>query len=233
MQTDKLIRFIRLPILVVFLMNWISSPAQEIKVVRDLQLWTGVKLEKSFAKDWTLSLEEELRLKQNMSRVNNYFTEIGLRYKINKNFSLGGGFRYIRDKDQDGSYEGLSRYNLELRYRNKISLLDFNYRLKYQKEVEGTEVFDLNAYYEKQLRNRFTFSINNLNRIEPYFSTELFQVFVPYAGPEFKYCRILAGIQYEPGNFGEFKAAFGIDRELSSTVPASIYLLKINYTLEL
>ena len=55
--------------------------AQETKVVRDLQLWTGAAIEKSW-KDWSLTLNEDIRFKKNISEINNYFTEAGLRPDI-------------------------------------------------------------------------------------------------------------------------------------------------------
>ncbi len=217
----------------IFLNTITPVAAQEKKVVKDLHLWTGVKIEKTFAKDWTISLEEEIRLKHNISGINNYFTEVGLRYRINKNFALGGDFRYTRDKKRDNTYESLSRYNFDLRYKGKLDFLTIYYRLRYQKEVEGMKLFDLNAPYVKHFRNRITIRLNSLKQIEPYVSAEIFQVFTPYLSPQFEYYRVVGGIRYEPGSFGEFKVAWGFNRELVSPEPAMIYMFKINYTYEL
>ena len=222
----------RLLVLTVILYTLTPVAAQDTKVVKDLQLWTGAKIKKTFAKDWTVSLQEEIRLKQNVSEINNHFTEIGLRYRINKNFALEGDFRYTWDKKKDKSYEGISRYNFDLRYKGVIDFLTINYRLRYQKEAEGMKVFEMNAPYVKQLRHRLTVRMNSLKQIEPYVSGEIFQVFTPYLSPEFKYYRVQAGIRYEPGNFGEFKLAWGFNRELGSDQPAMIYMFKVNYIYE-
>ncbi|MEA3463343.1 MAG: DUF2490 domain-containing protein, partial [Bacteroidota bacterium] len=110
----------RLLLLALLLLAAGQLTAQETKVVRDLHLWTGAALNKSLGKDWTLSLKEEIRFKHNISEINNYFTDAGVRYRINKNFALEGGYRYTRDKESDGTYENLSRYNLDLRYRGRL-----------------------------------------------------------------------------------------------------------------
>lgn len=209
------------------------ADAQETKVINDLLLWTGAKVEKSFAKDWMVSLEQEIRFKHNISEISNTFTETGLRYRISKNFSLEGGFRYTWDKKKNGTYQGLSRYNFDLRYKGKIDFLTIYYRLRYQKEVEDFAIFDLSAPYEKQLRNRFTIRLNSLKSISPYVSGEIFQIFTPHADPRFGYCRMLAGIRYEPGRMGEFNVAWGFNRELSSSQPAMIYMFNVNYTYKL
>jgi len=92
---------IRLLLIVLFLSALSLVTAQETKVINDLHLWTGAKIEKTFAKDWTISLEQEIRFKHNISEINNTFTEAGLSYRISKNFALWDRFlqdsTFIRD----------------------------------------------------------------------------------------------------------------------------------------
>ena len=204
--------------------------AQDVKVVRDLHLWTGAEVEKSFGKAWTLSLAEEIRFKQNISEINNYYTEAGLRYRINKNFSLEGGYRYTRDRNSDGSYDNLTRYNLDLRFRGKLDPFIIQYRLRYQKEVDGFNLLDPAADYEKYVRNRIRLRFNKFMRIKPYVSAELFQLFRPDFNPEFEYMRVQGGVRYEAGKIGMLDLAFGFNREFTDIEPAMIYLLKVNYT---
>ena len=206
--------------------------AQETKVVRDLQLWTGAAIEKSLAKAWTLSLKEEIRFKKDISEINNYFTDAGLRYNINKNFALELGYRYTRDKNSDDSYDKLTRYNLDLRYKGRLDFITLTYRLRYQKEVEGFNLIKQGTDYEKYVRNRLKISYNDFKKISPNVSAELFQLF-EYARPaEFEYIRIQGGIKYEPGKLGAFNLAYGFNRELTSEEPALISMFRFNYTFE-
>jgi hypothetical protein len=203
--------------------------SQETKVVQDLQLWTGAAIEKSW-KDWSLTITEEIRFKKNISEINNFFTEAGLRYRINKNFALEGGYRYTRDKNSDGSYDNLTRYNLDLRFRGRLDFLIIDYRLRYQKEVEGFNLLDQKSDYEKYVRNRIRFRYNSFIRIKPYVSAELFQLFRPDSYGELEYIRVLAGIRFEPGRVGRINFAFGFNREFTDIEPAMIYQFKMNYT---
>ena len=207
--------------------------AQDTKVVSDLRLWTGAKIEKDFAKVWMVSLEQEVRFKHNISEISNTFTEAGLRYRISKNFALGGAFRYTWDKKKDSTFQGLSRYNFDLRYKGKLKPLTIYYRLRYQREVEDFQIFDLSAPYVSQIRHRVTLRLNSLKLLSPYVSGEIFQIFTPYTDPKFGYYRIVAGIRYEPGKIGEFNVGWGFNRELSSSMPAMIYMFKVNYTYKL
>ena len=210
-----------------------SLSAQETKVVRDIQLWTGASIEKTWGKDWTLSLKEELRLKQNIGEINNYFTEAALRYRINKNFALEGGYRYTRDKKSDGSYENLTRYNLDLRFRGRLDFITIDHRLRYQKEVEGFNLLDMQSDYEKYVRNRIRISYTDLKKIKPYLSAELFQLFRPDYFAELEYIRVVAGIKYEPAKLGTFDFGFGFNREFADFEPAMIYQFRLRYTYSL
>jgi len=223
---------LRFLFLTVFLLTLLKLSAQETKVVRDLQLWTGAAIEKTWNNTWTLSLAEEIRFKQDISEINNYFTETGLRYRINKNFSLEGGYRYTRDKNSDGSYDELTRYNLDLRFRGRLDFLTIYYRLRYQKEVEGFNLFDQTADYEKYVRMRLRIRYNDFQKFKPYVSAEIFQLFRPYYYADLEYIRVLAGLKYEAGKVGSFDFAFGLNREFESVEPARIYQFKLNYTYE-
>ena len=202
---------------------------QEGKVVRDLGLWTGAEVEKE-VKNWTFSLKQEMRLKTNMSEMNNYFTQVGIRYNISRNFALAAKYRYTRDKKSDGSYENRSRYNLDLRYRGRLDFVTIDYRLRYQKEVESMRLFDMQEPYAKYVRNRISVRYTDLRKLEPYISGEIFQLFRLYEFPRFHYYRIEAGIRVEPGNFGKFRIAWGFNREIHTDSPATIYMFRINYT---
>lgn len=206
--------------------------AQETKVVRDLQLWTGAAVEKSLGKAWTLSLKEEIRFKKDISELNNYFTDAGLRYNLNRNFALELGYRYTRDKNSDNSYDNLTRYNLDLRYKGRLDFITITYRLRYQKEVEGFNLIEQDTNYEKYVRNRMKISYTDFKKITPYVSFELFHLF-EYAKPaDFEYIRVQGGVKYEPGKLGSFTLAYGFNRELTSEEPALISMFRINYAYE-
>ena len=221
---------VRLLILTIILLSVQPLAGQETKVVRDLQLWTGVALEKKVGKDWTFSLAEEIRFKQDISEINNYFTDAGVRYRISKNFALEAGYRYTRDRKSDGTYETLTRYNLDLRYKGQLDYISIHYRLRYQKEVEGFNLLDQGVDYEKYVRNRIRIRYDDFKKFKPYVSAEIFQLFSPNQTPEFEYVRIQGGVKYEPGKIGVFGFALGFNRELNEIKPAMIYMLRANYT---
>jgi len=218
-------------VFLVFLINIaLIGSAQEYKIVRDMHLWSGVKLEKSFGKDWSVFVAEELRLKHDISEINNHLSETGLRYRINKNFALEGQYRITRNKKKAGNYETLTRYAFDFRYKGKLDFISLHYRIRYQKEVEGWNLIDPELPYEKYLRNRITLRYNQFGRIIPYISGEVFQLFEPNRIAKYDNVRVLGGLKYRHYKAGEINLAYGFNRELNSIQPAMIYLLKLNYS---
>ena len=199
-------------------------------MVSDLHLWTGVAIEKSFAKDWSVFLAEEFRFKHDITVLNNFFTETGLRYRINKNFALEGQYRVTFDQNKYKNFDMLTRYALDLRYKGKISMITIYYRLRYQKEVEGWNLVNPSIPYQKYVRNRISVRYTDFKKIEPYVSGEIFQLFEPNLDARFQYVRVMAGILYTSRKAGKVKLAWGFNRELEDVQPTTIYTLKINYT---
>jgi hypothetical protein len=216
--------------LAMILLPRVAAEGQETKVIRDLRLWTGVKAEKQLSGDLTLSLGGEFRFRHDISEISNYFTEAELHYRISKNFALEGQYRFTRDRKKDLRYENLSRYALDLRYKGRLDFLSVRYRLRYQKEVEGMRIFDMEIPYEKYLRHRLTLRYEDLNRIRPYASAEIFQVFRKGEDARFEYIRILGGVKYQMDKAGEINLAYGFNREILTPQAATIYLIRINYT---
>lgn len=203
---------------------------QETKVVQDIGLWTGVEVEKEFLKDWRVSLKQEFRFETNMSELDNYFTQGGLRYQVNRNFAFEAKYRYTRNKKKDDTFENKSRYSLDINYKGKIDFISVYYRLRYQKGVESMNLFDPREPYHKFIRHRVNIRYNDFKKIEPYLSSEFFQLFEMYEYSKWIGYRLLGGIIYEPGDWGEFRLAYGFERELNSTYPYLGYVLRLNYT---
>lgn len=219
----------RIELILLLLLILLPLAAQESKVVSDLGLWTGVSVEKTLKKDWMFSFKQELRFKEDISAFNNTFSQLGVRYLINKNFALEAKYRLTWDKKKDDSFELSSRYSFDLRYKGRLDPISIYYRMRYQKEVEGMDLISLDEPYEKYFRNRISIRYTDLKKIKPYISAELFQLFEPYETPKFHYMRFLAGVRYTPGTFGTFKLAYGINQELGSSLPATYYVFRINY----
>lgn len=223
---------IRAGLVLVFLLatTWEPLFGQEIKVIRDFKLWSGVELEKSVGKNWKFMLEEEVRLQKNATEAGSILTEAGVEYTVDKNISLEAVWRYTRNRKKNNAFENRSRYAFDLNYEGELRALALHARLRYQKEVESLNLFDLKIPYEKHFRTRVEFRYLQSGKFEPFVSAELFQLYELNSYPEFEKCRVLAGARIDVSKHGDAKISYGFDRELNSFFPSTYYILKLNYT---
>lgn len=212
----------------------ISSLAQEEKTVRDFNLWTEVKLEKKIINDLHLSLSQHVRLFKDLAKVDDYITEFGLEYKINKNFKLGTAGRYTKNRHYNDIVENDYRYDFYLGYDGELNKnTKLYYRFKYQKEFYGSGVFDPHLhYYETTFRNRIKigWELNDFHRF--YSSAEIFRLSKKSREPFFDKYRIFIGDDISTG-FGEFDLAAGIDHQLNNKYPYTFFIMKVVYKIKL
>ena len=77
-------------IIVVLFAN--GTYAQDTLLVRDLETWAGIELEKKLLnKKLEINLCEEFRFSNNSSELKEFFTEAGFTYEFYKNFKFGSG----------------------------------------------------------------------------------------------------------------------------------------------
>src|SRR4030095_15816491 len=93
-----------------FLFLYLDTQAQNT----DFQTWTSATIEKSFSKKLDGSIGQELRLKDNSTRLKSTFTDLGARYEAVKNLKIGAYFRFITD-GQDVAYRVYSEISYELK----------------------------------------------------------------------------------------------------------------------
>jgi len=136
MKIEELIqssfRLILLLLLVVYSVEAQNDP--------DLEGWSAVEIDLKATKKLSFSIAEHLRLRNDITNVKNYFTQLKVNYEVLKNFELGGGVRYITKNNDVGGKQGLDpifdinltqgielklkelEYNLDLDTKTKISL---------------------------------------------------------------------------------------------------------------
>jgi|GEM_PF-605695 len=205
---------------------------QETKVFRDFKVWTGAGIEKSLGKDWKISLEEEFRFQKNATQVGEYFTELGVEYRVDRNISLEAGYRYARNRKKNDSFEERSRYNVDLNYEGNTYYFSLRARVRYTKEIEGLQLLSPEVPYEKYFRTRLEVRYNRLGRVEPYLTGEIFQLYEMFEYPRYDKYRLMGGIRLDAGRPGDINIGYGVIRELNASMPFTYYLLKINYTFE-
>lgn len=218
-------------LLVAFFYSYKPLLAQEYKVTSDIGLWTEISITKSFLKDFSVNVSQQFRLNEDFSEPDDWISEIGLGYKINKNFALEANGRYTKNYKYSEPTQNDYRYNFDLRYDGKLSS-DFKlyYRLRYQKEFYGNSVGNqFLHYYETAFRHRIKLGWIKNKPHTIYSSVEIFRLTKKTREPFYSKYRLWLGDDFKL-NPGKLDAALGIEHQLNDENPYTYYLLKLKYS---
>ncbi len=207
----------------------IKINAQETKITQDLEQWTSIGLSKKINKHWKITLEEEFRFTEDISKLDVFFIGLGLDYKFNKHFTVGANYRFYQNKNSDGILQNQHRLSADFQYKYKISRFKVAYRLRFQNKDEDffTNESGNNLY---NLRNRFSvdYNINNF-KLDPYFDIELFRRFENGEDSYFNKIRWTLGIEYSITKKSDIELFYRIDNELNQDYAKDTYIIGLGY----
>lgn len=220
--------------ILLILLVFFSTPAisQPIQTKQDFGIWIGFRLEKDLPKKFDISLEQQVRTWRNTTRIDQYLVDLGLKYKINKNFTLSGNARYIHDTNKFKNPENNFRYNLGIQFKLKIiKKLNFYLKSQYQQKFIYS-VRSLSAERVSTLRHKIKLQLKYKKKHKFYFSTELFIRSSLVENPHFHKQRFNLGDKIKT-KVGEFNAGIGYEFNVISSGFSSLFFLKLIYTIRL
>ena len=154
-----------LPLFIPFMIG--AQPLPE-----DAWLWNTISVNKQLTRKWSVGIDEELRLFDNMSRVNLFFTNAGVTYKLNKAFKFSLVYR-LNNKNQDGEcYSTRHRLYFDATYKRKlIRNLSLSYRIRFQGQVRDYYSSDDGKDIESYMRHKFDLAYS-YGKFTPYLAAE-------------------------------------------------------------
>lgn len=223
-----LIQFIGLSFL--FISNPVRS--QEIMHTRDIGLWVSVGVNYKFNKKWETTLIQEIRTFDNAIELHKSITDLGLNYRINKQFKLGAGIRYKYGRKKDYTFTNDIRYNVDFGFKNKLTKqLNFYYRFRFQHSYINLFTYIPDIDEKSNARNRVKLEYSH-NKHAYFIAAELFREYAVYKTPEFNNLRLTIGDKLET-KLGDFKYGIGYEKELNKEHSLDFFFLKLNYTFKL
>jgi len=200
----------------------------------DFETWSSIEISYKPSKKWSIDLEEQLRLKDNSSTTDQYFTQLQVEYEVFKKFNLGSGFRYIRKNDTKGNIQGYEdhfRFHLDGSYDHKINQFSFKYRFRYQNRNELGVSTSEGDYPNQHIRLKGGLEYGFKNwKLDPKFSAEIFNHFEKGQTNGFDKFRISLGTDYKIKNFGKLSLYYRFEKELNVMNPKTSNIIKFKYT---
>jgi len=216
-------------LLLLMLIPQMSSAQTEI-VTRDLESWSTISLNKDFSETFSIGFEQSIRMYDNSSLLDQYFTNLDLNFKLNKGFSLTGGFRFLVDRDKDdGDYDNYFRFNGDLNYKHSVKRFDFKYRVRLQTRNELGYSRSEGDYLRNAFRLRAGVRYNIRNwKLDPDFSAEIFRESGKYMPSSFNKYRLSFSTKYKFNKLITLKGFYRFERELGISYPQSTNIVGFN-----
>lgn len=212
--------------IVLFSSYSLRAQSDETSIEKDLETWSGLEFKYDINSKFSVNLEEQLRLKDNSSVIDAYFTELSGKYDIWRGFSLGAGLRFIRSNDTNGKvqgYENHLRYQFDGSYKHKIDRLDLKYRFRYQNKSE----FDSDNPNEAQTRLKLSLDYNFRHwKFDPEISGEIFS---PVKESLISKYRVTIGTSYKLGDHGKLNAFYGFESTVNSDALKHTNIIGLSY----
>lgn len=205
----------------------------------DAGTWLTLSLQYPVSKKTSIVLDQELRLKENYQRINLFYTNVGVDYKLNKFIKISPTYRSIQKKQMNGNYSYRHRFMLDVTLKKKIQKFTISERVRYQIEVADFYTSRKGKLAEQFLRLKTDLKYQLTKKITPYVSCELrYQIRAPKGdGPlydgEFHRIRNVIGAEYQINKKNAINLYYLIQSEFDISTPETIYILGIGYSLTL
>lgn len=203
----------------------------------DAGMWATLTLQHSFTKKINLVIDQEFRLKENYQRINLFYTNIGIDYKLSKFLKISTTYRNIQKKRLDETYSFRHRLLLDVTAKKKLQKFTLSERVRYQIEVKDLYTSKKGKLPEQFLRFKTDLKFAANEKVIPYFSCELrYQIRDPRGdgsryNEAFHRVRNVLGIEYQINKKNSVNLYYLIQSEFNISTPESNYILGIAYSL--
>jgi len=200
----------------------------------DMGLWTTFSLEKEFTKKLAAGFDQEFRLRENLTRLNLFYTNPYVTYRITKRIKAGLGYRVIEKymyKQQNFSFR--HRLMFDLSYKYKIKEFTLSYRARLQGEVKDYNTEELGKVPEYFWRNKLDVKYD-FGKISPHIGCEVrYQIEDP-RNPSSNYgfhrARTYAGLDYKINKTNSVGIMYLLQQEYDIDDPGTGYIVGLEYS---
>ena len=177
---------------------------------QDFQLWSKVGASYDLNKDFSLSLDQGFRARENASLPDVTFSNLSLKYDLIKKWSVAIGYRYITDFDLSQNTSTSHRIYADINYRKKKKRWLMKNRLRYQYQEENFK-----------LRDKVSLSYNiRKTPLEPFTAFELF-----FKDSEFKKWRYTLGASYPFLKEFDIDVYYRLQQSFNTNNPKQLHIL--------
>ena len=186
----------------------------------DFQVWSSWSVNDKVTYKTEMFLKHSLRFRENASLLSKSFSEIKIKYKYDKRFSIAIGFRDINEWNQKLIREYKKRYFSDIYIRKKKKRYSFSIRNRLQRQG--------NINYDYMFRQKFSCSYNiRKNKLTPLLSIEYFL----NQYKEIKKLRYTMALAYPLSKDLDLDISYRLQKELYVANPETLFIFdgKLSY----
>lgn len=203
----------------------------------DAGLWTTINIQKELKKNVSVFLTEECRLKENFTRLNLFYTDLGVAIRPIKFLKVSLAYRMIDKFLIDNTFSYRHRLMLDITIKEKFGQFALSYRHRLQSEIRNVYSSDNGTLPEWYSRNKFELKYDLDKPVTPYIAAEFrYQISDPRNVESDKTLhrnRYIVGLDYKINDRNAFGLYYLIQNEYNVSVPENIYIVGLEYTMTL
>jgi hypothetical protein len=198
---------------------------------QDLQLWADFTVRYDVNSKLRISLEEELRYFENISRLDKFNSELLALYRFNRTFDAGIFYRLITNRNPEGYYYLRHRFGMVAQATRDYGPWEFRIRLQGQSTYPDFFRSENWQVPENYLRLKFSTSRETRSKkIIPFTDIEFWYAFRTGQSDIIDKYRLTAGIDIRQDIRNRWSVFYRLNQELQVNNPLTAHILGIGYT---
>lgn len=204
------------------------------QATNDAGLWTTFNIEKKLNKKFGLFLTEEYRLKENFTRTNLFYTDLGGFVKPLDFLKVSLVYRPIQKYMDDNTFSYRHRLMLDISAKKKFGNFTASFRERIQAEERNIYSSANGRIPEWYSRNKFELKYDLDKPITPYIAVEFrYQINNPRAVESNKLWhrnRYTFGLDYKLNGKNSFGLYYLIQQEHNVSAPQNLFIVGLEYS---
>lgn len=203
----------------------------------DFGMWNTLSINKEISDKLTFGIDQELRLRDNLSTLHLIYTNVGASYKVTDYFKVALIYRFIDRHKEDLTWGIRHRIYTDFTFKVKPGDFSIAYRARFQAEWRARGYTgEFGNIPEVFMRNQLKIGYKATSDIEPYIGTEvrwqLQNPRIPYH-ESIDRARYFAGVNYEINKHNVIGTYFLVQKEVNVIDRQSLFIWGLEYTINL
>lgn len=195
---------------------------------KDFEGIFSVNLEKKISRSFSIEVLEQNTFNQNMNELSYWFVETSLSYRLTRNLSFSGAYRFMELRNRDNFYNNRQILIGDINYSKSIKRFSFSARARFQNMYYG-DLFD--TYYRAPKlynRDRITLRYKYSYYFAPYISAELFFPINNPVNKSMNMVRGTVGLFYQFNERFKTEVYYQIQQQLNVKNKYTFYVASLN-----